>query len=184
MLRNNRLIVLFSLLVLFSCKAKNTCENSDIEKFDSFLGLDAGTLEIELKNKLGDFTSGYYSEDNLRFIYNFFAVPDAPVSVVVNASSARVETVIMEVLTFKDDFKKDLEAVAVAYNIPDCDSRFFGMLKEELIAEMGEPEKEELLDGNVTSLHYFSQDRKTEVNFKFYPEQENWCSSVIVNWYH
>jgi hypothetical protein len=179
-----QLLFIFPLTLLVACQDTQTCENADIEKFDSYLNLDRNTLETELKIKLGEFTGGYYSDDNRQFIYNFFAVPDAPVSVVVNASSTKVETVMMEVLTFEEDFQKDLAAAIKAYTISECDSRFFGMQKHEIVDEMGEPTDEKVLDGNVTSIEYFSKDYKTSVNFKFYPEQQNMCSSVIVNWYH
>lgn len=169
---------------VFSCNSGPSCENNDIEKFDSFLGLDANTREGELKEKLGEFTGGFYSDDNTQFIYNFFAVPDAPISVVVNATSTNVETVVMEVLTYEDSFKKDLDAVSKAYQLDECDTRFFGMQKDELIEALGQPAEDTMLEGQVTSLTYFSKDFKTKINFKCYPEQNNMCSSVIVNWFH
>jgi len=177
-------IILLLSIVLMACKGSSGCENEDIENFDSFLGLDENSMETELKPILGDFTGGYYSEDNRQFIYNFFAIPDAPVSVVVNASSSKVETVIMEVLSLDENFERDLGKAIEAYNIAECDSRFFGMQKSDIISEMGEPTSEEVLEGNVTSIEYFTKDYKTSVNFKFYPEQQHNCSTVIVNWYH
>ena len=82
-----------------------------------------------------------------------------------------------------EDFEKDLEKAAKKYNLDLCDSRFFGMKKDEIIAEMGEPDAEDNSATGVYSITYNSDNQKTSVNFKFFDEQDKMCSSVIVNWF-
>lgn len=181
--RFRTLLSLMLFLPVISCSPDSDCQNSDINKFDSFLGVSPETKEVELPEILGATTGGYYAEDNLSFIYTFHSLKDAPITVVVNASTTKVETVLMEVLTFGDDFFTDLEAAKIKYEITECDSRFFGMQKDEITEEFGKPDSEEILEGGVKSIIYNSDDYKTSVNFKFYPEQDNMCSSVIINWF-
>lgn len=174
---------LLALNTLIACSSGPVCENSDIAKFDSFLGIDASTRENELTLVLGDFTGGYYSEDNTQFIYNFYSVPDAPVSVVVNATTSKVETVMMEVLTMDEEFQKDLQEGIERFKIDECESRFFGMTYDQLIEALGEPTNEETLTGNIKQLTYSSPENDRSITFKFYPEQDNICSTVIMNWF-
>lgn len=171
------------LLILSSCTAEPECANSDINTFDSFLGISDETKEIELTNFFGESTGGYYSDDNQSFIYTYHALTDVPIAVAVNANTTKVETVLMEILSLGQDFEKDLEKAKKKYNLDVCDSRFFGMKKEEIIAEMGEPDSEESSEEGVESIIYNSDNLKTAVNFKFYTEQDDKCSSVIVNWF-
>ncbi|MBK9591939.1 MAG: hypothetical protein IPO32_10670 [Crocinitomicaceae bacterium] len=57
------------------------------------------------------------------------------------------------------------------------------MKKDEIIAEMGEPDAEDNSATGVYSITYNSDNQKTSVNFKFFDEQDKMCSSVIVNWF-
>jgi hypothetical protein len=175
--------VLAIVLILSSCTSEPQCQNSDINAFDSFLGINGETKEIELTKILGESTGGYYSDDNQSFIYTFHSLIDVPIAVAVNASTTKVETVLMEVLSMGDDFKKDLEKANQKYNLDLCDSRFFGMKKDEIIAEMGEPDAEDNSTSGVYAITYNSKNMQTSVNFKFYDEQDKMCSSVIVNWF-
>lgn len=170
-------------LFVLSCESGPECTNSDINLFDSFLGLGPQTKEVELPDILGESTGGYYSEDAKSFVYTYQALPDVPIAVAVNATTSKVETVLMEILSFGDDFFMDLEAAKKLYNLPECDSRFFGMKNDELIEDMGKPSVNEQLEGGINLLTYNSKNYKTSVNFKFYAEQDNMCSSVIVNWF-
>lgn len=173
---------MFAILTV-SCESGPECTNSDINQFDSFLGLGPQTKEVELPDILGESTGGYYSEDNKSFVYTYQAIPDAPIAVAVNATTSKVETVLMEILSFGDDFFADLEAAKLRYKLPECDSRFFGMKNDELIEDMGKPSVNEKLEGGINLLTYNSKNYKTSVNFKFYSEQDGMCSSVIVNWF-
>ncbi|MBK6524779.1 MAG: hypothetical protein IPG07_04020 [Crocinitomicaceae bacterium] len=173
----------FILLMLSSCSSEPECQNSDINSFDSFLGITGETKEIELTKILGESTGGYYTDDNKSFIYTYHALIDAPIAVAVNANTTKVETVLMEILSLGEDFEKDLEKAAKKYNLDLCDSRFFGMKKDEIIAEMGEPDAEDNSATGVYSITYNSDNQKTSVNFKFFDEQDKMCSSVIVNWF-
>ncbi len=175
--------ILAILLIVSSCTSEPQCQNSDINAFDSFLGINGETKEIELTKILGESTGGYYSDDNQSFIYTFHSLIDVPIAVAVNASTTKVETVLMEVLSMGEDFEKDLEKAKQKYNLDLCDSRFFGMKKDEIMAEMGEPDAEDASATGVYSITYNSENMKTAVNFKFYDEQDNMCSSVIVNWF-
>lgn len=176
----------YPLLILFivsSCSGKSDCSNSDIDQFDTFLGISRETKEIDLSTFLGETTGGYYSDDNSSFIYTYHALSAVPIAVAVNASTTKAETVVMEILSLGDDFTNDLEKAKTQYAIDACDARFFGIQKEDLIAEMGEPDLEETPEEGIYSITYNSTDFKTSVNFKFYAEQENKCSCVIVNWF-
>lgn len=176
-------VVVVVVVSISSCSSKSDCANSDMNAFDSFLGVSGETKEIDLTKLLGETTGGYYTEDNQNFIYTYHALPDVPIAVAVNANTTKVETVLMEVLSLDEDFEKDLEKAKLKYNMESCDSRFFGMTKEEVIAEMGEPDSEDEQEEGVSSINYNSDDLKTAVNFKFYAEQDNKCSSIIVNWF-
>jgi hypothetical protein len=175
---------LFSiLLILSSCSSEPECQNSDVNSFDSFLGVTGETKEIELTTLLGESTGGYYSDDNKSFIYTYHSLIDVPIAVAVNANTTKVETVLMEVLSIGEDFEKDLAKAVQKYNLDACDSRFFGMKKDEIIADMGEPDAEDTSATGVYSITYNSENMKTSVNLKFYDEQDKMCSSVIVNWF-
>lgn len=87
-----------------------------------------------------------------------------PIAVAVNASTTKVETVLMEVLSMGEDFEKDLEKAKQKYNLDLCDSRFFGMKKDEIMAEMGEPDAERISN---RSLFNHLQLRKYENRCEF-----------------
>lgn len=161
-----------------------SCEKKSADDFDNFLGIEYGTNELKLEKILGEFTGGEYTADSLAFMYYFKALENAPITVWVNAKSQKVETVFMEVLSYEAYFKQDLEAAIEKYHIQPCDSRFFGMKYAEITKIMGKPAADELLEGNVKSISYDSKNYKYSVNFKFYPEQENMCSSISVNWFY
>jgi hypothetical protein len=178
----------YSLVLLgfafIACSSKDECPNSDIEKFDNFLGVQYGTSELELEAKLGKFTGGEYTTDSSAFIYYFKRIENAPVTVWVNAKTGKVETIFMEILGYEEVFEKDLEEAKKEFKMSDCDSRFFGMKYEELTETMGKPNFEETLDEGVKSLTYDSKDYKYNVNFKIYPSQADMCSSISVNWFY
>lgn len=177
-----RFLLGFTLILAYSCISGNDCENSDINSFNTFLGISNETTELELSALLGDATGGYYSEDNKNFIYDYRKLADSPVSVAVNATTSTVETVFMEVLTVGVDFDNDLQIAIDHYKISDCDARFFGLTRTEIIDEMGEPMFEATDDKGVQTLEYNSSNFKTSVIFKCYPEQAFRCSSIIVSW--
>lgn len=182
------------IVVLLACGAntesdketekEDKCPNSDIDNFDSFLGIKYGTNELKLKGILGEFTGGEYTVDSSAFIYYFKRVENAPISIWVNGTSGNVETIFMEILGYEDVFEQDLADAVKEFKIDECDSRFFGMKYDELVKTMGKPTTEETLEEGVKSLTYDSKDFKTAVNFKIYPSQANMCSSVSVNWFY
>ena len=182
------------IVVLLACGAntesdketekEDKCPNSDIDNFDSFLGIKYGTNELKLKGILGEFTGGEYTVDSSAFIYYFKRVENAPISIWVNGTSGNVETIFMEILGYEDVFEQDLADAVKEFKIHECDSRFFGMKYDELVKTMGKPTTEETLEEGVKSLTYDSKDFKTAVNFKIYPSQANMCSSVSVNWFY
>jgi len=160
------------------------CTKKSADDFDNFLGIDYGTNELKLEKILGKFTGGEYTPDSLAFMYYFKSLENAPITVWVNAKSQKVETIFMEVLSYKQYFKDDLEAAIERYSIEECDSRFFGKTESEITKIMGKADADDLLEGGVKSLSYDSENLKYSVNFKFYPEQENICSSISVNWFY
>lgn len=180
-----RFIVLALLgLAFIACSSKQECPNSDIEKFDNFLGVEYGTNELKLEALLGKFTGGEYTPDSSAFIYYFKRVENAPLTVWVNSKSGKVETIFMEILGYEEVFQDDLDAAIKEFHISDCDSRFFGMKYEELVETMGKPNSEETLEDDVKSLTYDSKNYKYNVNFKLYPSQGDMCSSISVNWFY
>jgi len=174
----------FLLVAFIACSSKPDCPNSDIKNFDTFLGVKYGANELELKPILGDFTGGEYTADSLAFIYYFKRVENAPVSVWVNGESGKVETIFMEILGYEEVFHQDVKDAIEEFKMDECESRFFGMKYDELIEAMGKPTAEETLDEGVKSVSYDSDDYKIAVNFKFYPSQEDMCSSISVNWFY
>lgn len=179
--------ILSAILVLtafVACSSKPDCPNSDVNKFDNFLGISYGMSELELEAKLGNFTGGEYTSDSTAFIYYFKRIENAPVTVWVNSESGKVETIFMEILGYEEYFQSDLDEAIKEFSMSECDSRFFGMKYDELVQEMGKPAADETIEGGVRSVSYDSKDYKYSVNFKFYPEQADMCSSVSVNWFY
>jgi hypothetical protein len=163
----------------------DTCEQkSNVADFDNFLGLTYGMNELMLEKKLGKFTGGEYTADSTSFMYYFKKIKGAPITVWVDSKSQKVITIFMEILGYEELFQSDLNSAIEAYSISTCDSYFFGLKYEDLKAKLGEPTTEELLEGNIRSVDYDSEDLKCAVNFKFYPEQGNLCSSISVNWFY
>ena len=160
------------------------CANSDINKFDQFLGVKYGMTEIDLNKAVGKFTGGEYSKDSLSFIYKYNRVENAPVAIWVNSKTYKVEVIFMEILTYEQYFHEDLAALKKKFKMSECDARFFGMTYQELISTLGKPNKEEDLEGGVKSVYYDSKDYKIAVNFRFFKDQGDICSSISVNWFY
>lgn len=155
------------------------------EDFDNFLGITYGMNELKLESILGKFTGGEYTADSTSFMYYFKKIKGAPITVWVDAQSQQVTTIFMEILGYEELFQSDLNDAIEAYNISECDSYFFGLTYTELKARLGEPSREELLkDSGIRSVDYDSRDFSHSINFKFYPDQNNVCSSVSVNWFY
>lgn len=163
----------------------DTCEQkSTVADFDNFLGLTYGMNELMLEKKLGKFTGGEYTADSTSFMYYFKKIKGAPITVWVDSKSQKVITIFMEILGYEDLFQSDLNDAIEAYNISSCDSYFFGLKYADLTARLGQPTAEELLKGDIRSVDYDSEDLNCSVNFKFYPDQDNMCSSISVNWFY
>ncbi len=159
-------------------------EKTNVADFDNFLGLTYGMNELMLEQKLGKFTGGEYTADSTSFIYYFKKIKGAPISVWVDSKSQKVITIFMEILGYEELFQSDLNSAIEAYSISTCDSYFFGLQYAELKAKLGEPIAEEMLEGDIRSVDYDSKDLRCSVNFKFYPDQDNMCSSISVNWFY
>jgi hypothetical protein len=163
----------------------DTCkEKTSVSDFDNFLGLTYGMNELMLEQKLGKFTGGEYTADSTSFIYYFKKIKGAPISVWVDSKSQKVITIFMEILGYEELFQSDLNSAIEAYSISSCDSYFFGLKYADLKAKLGEPVAEEMLEGEIRSVDYDSEDLRCSVNFKFYPDQDNMCSSISVNWFY
>ncbi len=163
----------------------DTCaEKTNVDDFDNFLGITYGMNELFLEKILGKFTGGEYTSDSTAFLYYFKEIKGAPITVWVDSESQKVITIFMEILGAEEWFQSDLNSAIEAYNISTCDSYFFGLTYEALVTRMGKPTSEELLKGDIRSVDYDSANLKYSVNFKFYPDQDNLCSSVAVNWFY
>ena len=181
--------ILFSIMVSCAGNEEKTieqdpCDAINADSFDSFLGVDYGTKELMLNGLLGRFTSGEYSPDSSSFIYHYDRVDRVPLRVWVNAGSGNVATIFMEVLSLKENFEIDVEQAAEEFNMSDCDVAWFGMSPEDVKARMGHPSEESYSDSGVLLLSYDSRDFLHTIAFKFYPEQDNRCSSISVNWFY
>ncbi len=159
-------------------------EKKNVDDFDNFLGITYGMNELNLEKILGKFTGGEYTADSTAFLYYFKEIKGAPITVWVDSESQKVITIFMEILGAEEWFQSDLSSAIEAYNISTCDSYFFGLTYEALVTRMGKPTSEELLKGDIRSVDYDSANLKYSVNFKFYPDQDNLCSSVAVNWFY
>ncbi|MBN4082132.1 hypothetical protein JYT21_00350 [bacterium AH-315-B15] len=172
-------------LILSSCGAPEaSCPDTSIEDWNSFINIEYKTNELDLEEKIGNFTGGEYTSDSSAFIYYFNRVERVPLSVWVNGESGQVQTIFMEILSYDENFDEDLQKAVDEFTIDDCESRYFGMNKKEIIEIMGEPQDERELEEGVESIAYDSEGFKYTVNFKFYESQNNRCTSISVNWFY
>ena len=173
------------LLIFSSCQGENnSCGNNDVESFNQFLGFNAESTEKDIYNNLGIASKKHYTADSSKLIYGYLYKQDVPIAVVVNSHSKFVESVMMEVLTFGDEFHADLNEAKDFYKIDSCEARFFGMTEDQIKAGFeGDPQRK-TENGGIILLEYCSSDYKTCITFKLYPEQGSVCSTVIFNWNH
>lgn len=164
--------------------SQDPCANLSVEDFDQFLGVKYGTKELLLQDKLGNFTGGEYTADSSAFIYRFNRIERVPLSVWVNATTGKVITIFMEVLSLEQNFESDLAKAKEEFNMSECDASWFGMTAKEIKNRMGEPAEEAISNKGVTLLSYDSESYLYTVAFKMYPEQDSLCSSVSVNWFY
>ncbi len=191
--------VLLSLIALLGCNQeessnkemtdeKETVEDKvqTIQKndFTTFLGVEYGMEELSLENTLGKFVSGAYTKDSSAFIYYFNRIPRSPISVWVDSKTSKVVTIFMEVLSFEENFQSDLELAIKEFKISEEDSKWFGMTRDQIIQELGEPVSEKIDKEKTTILTYNSENLKKHAEFKIYPSQDNKCSSVSINWFY
>ncbi len=160
------------------------CSKSSVEDWDNFIGIEYKTNELDLEDKIGKFTGGEYTADSSAFIYYFKRVDRAPVTVWVNGKTGAVETIFVEVLGYEEYFDGDVKDFKKEFKLEDCDTKWFGMHPDELIKEMGKPDKDEEKADGVRSIFYDSKDYDISVNFKFYESQGGMCSSISVNWFY
>ncbi|MBK9190036.1 MAG: hypothetical protein IPM77_00270 [Crocinitomicaceae bacterium] len=177
----------FSLIVFifYSCQGEsNSCINTSIETFNQFMGFHAGSTEKDIYTNLGIASEKHYSTDSTKLIYGYLYKRDVPIAVVVNSHSKFVESVMMEVLTFGDEFTSDLNEAKDFYKLDSCETRFFGMTENQIKSGFdGDPERK-TENGGIILLNYCSSDYKTCITFKLYPEQGNICSTIILSWNH
>ena len=63
-------LVTLTAIVLSSCGGGEAdCPDITIEDWDTFLGIDYGTNELALEEKIGNFTGGEYTSDSSAFIF-------------------------------------------------------------------------------------------------------------------
>lgn len=160
------------------------CSKSSVEDWDNFIGITYETNELDLEDIIGKFTGGEYTADSSAFIYYFKRVDRAPVTVWVNGKTGAVETIFVEILGYEEYFEGDVKDLKKEFKLEDCDTRWFGMHPDDLIKEMGKPDKDEEKSEGVRSIFYDSKDYDISVNFKFYESQGGMCSSISVNWFY
>ncbi len=177
--------------LLFSCDGtENTpsvedvweCDLLEIDDFHSFLGLEYGMEEHELKATLGDFTGGRFTADSSEFIYYFNRVERAPLSVWVDVESHRVVTIFIELIGLRDAFELDRATFLEEFLVSECDASWIGARDMVIRERLKIPESDVIDTEGVLSLLYSTQKNDCKVMFKFYPEQDQKCSSIVVNW--
>ncbi|MCH2234294.1 MAG: hypothetical protein MK078_08585 [Crocinitomicaceae bacterium] len=164
--------------------AEEVCKPKKVDDFDQFIGMDYGYKEIELEQRFGELYFGEYSEDSLSFLYYFEGESRTPITVACDAKQGLVTNILIEVLTLDENFDKDVDVISVKYDFSECDMQYFGMTEKEIKQELGEPLYNEELEGGVKSITYQTEIKKVAVNFKFYPEQDYVCSSVMILWFY
>ncbi len=177
-------VTIFVLLLSACSGEEEQCPEVSIEDWDSFVGIDYGTNELDLEDKIGNFTGGEYTSDSSAFIYYFNRVERVPLSVWVNGDNGQVQTIFIEILSYEANFETDLQNATDEFKIDPCQSRFFGMTQKEVKDVMGDPQSTNKLEEGVVSLAYDSEGLKYMVNFKFYPSQGDKCTSISVNWFY
>ncbi|MDX1350368.1 MAG: hypothetical protein R3279_08975 [Putridiphycobacter sp.] len=192
------LLSLILLVSLWSCSIndkevenveplQNECEYFSLSDFSSFIGISRETRESQLKNILGKWTGGSYTNDKGAFIYTFEAVERVPVKIYVNATSGNIETIFIEILGLYQNFEKDIERAQREYPLNICHAALLGKAPDDIIALFGPAEKDFLKVDNVASevrvLVYYSEDRSTAITFNFYPSQAYRMSSIVVDWF-
>ena len=191
-----KLILTGLTLILLSCGSEPSvneveevlseeiCKPRKVDDFDQFIGMDYGYKEIELEQRFGELFFGEYSDDSLSFLYYFEAESRTPITVACNADQGLVTNILIEVLTLDENFDKDVDIISGKYDFDDCDMQYFGMTQKEIEQELGEPLYNEELEGGIKSITYQTEIKKVAVNFKFYPEQDYICSSIMVLWFY
>ena len=161
------------------------CEKSSVNDFEEFMNVPYGLSEVKIDSVLGVFTGGEYTPDSTAFVYYFKRLSTAPVTVWSNIKTGKIETIYVEVLSMKDQFKKDVIALADEFNMKSCEAAFFGMQAEEIIAQLGKPDKDVRNDDKgFRSIYYDSKDLRIALNFRCYDAQDKQCSAISVNWFY
>ena len=161
-----------------------TCATRTVDDFDQFMGMDYGFKEIDLEDRFGQLFFGEYSDDSLSFLYYFENESRTPITVACDAKEGLVTNILIEVLTLDENFDKDVDVVSAKYDFSECDMKYFGMSEKEIKQELGSPLYDEELEGGIKSITYQTKIKKVAVNFKFYPEQDFICSSIMILWFY
>lgn len=166
----------------------NRCEDIKVEDFDSFLGVDFDTPELELKNIMGKSTGGEYTDSKSQFMYYWKDTKRVPVTIYVNAETGEVETLFMEILGLGENFEQDVIKAGEDFDIKECHLDLFGKQPKEIISIFGEADKDEIdndsVEDGVRHLVYYSKDESIAISMKFYKSQDNKMSSLVVDWFH
>lgn len=96
------------------------------------MGFHAGSTEKDIYTNLGIASEKHYSTDSTKLIYGYLYKRDVPIAVVVNSHSKFVESVMMEVLTFGDEFIRS-ERGKDFYKLDSCETRFWNDGKSDKI---------------------------------------------------
>ena len=168
--------------------ASNRCEDITVEDFDTFLGVDFDTPELELKNIMGKSTGGEYTDSKSQFMYYWKNTKRVPVTIYVNAETGAVETLFIEILGLGENFDQDVIKAGEDFNIKECHLELFGKQPKEIISIFGKADKDEIdndsVEDGVRHLVYYSKDESIAISFKFYKSQDNRMSSLVVDWFH
>lgn len=168
--------------------ASNRCDDIRIEDFDSFLGVDFDTPELELKNIMGKSTGGEYTDNKSQFMYYWKGTKRVPVTIYVDAEKGDVQTLFMEILGLDENFDQDIVKAGEDFDIKECHLELFGKQPKEIISIFGKADKDDIdndsVEDGVRHLVYYSKDESIAVSFKFYKSQDNKMSSLVVDWFH
>jgi hypothetical protein len=149
------------------------------------LNIPYGQSEVSLDSVLGHFTGGEYTADSTAFVYFFKRLQTAPITIWSNIKTGKVETIYVEILSMDEQFPKDVIALADEFNMKACEAVFFGMQADQIMEELGKPDKDVRNDEEgYRSIYYDSKDLKIALNFRCYDAQEKKCSAISVNWFY
>ena len=129
-------------------------------------------------------SGGDFVEDSTSFVYHFRQVKNMPLSIWADVKTGIIEAIFIEVLSKSEEIGLTIQKAEHLYGFDSCDLNLFGLTEVEMVKRLGEPASRLVDEHDVVTLSYSTNDIKTTTTFKFYPEQDLKCSSILINWFY